>query len=90
MSLLVVALTLAAFAPPPPSPPPAPRVALQVDRPMLFATTGCRDIDPAFVRGVAPPSGAGPLWAVHQRLEVRPPVTGLPRFDCPRLVAVTP
>jgi hypothetical protein len=89
MSPLVVALTLAAVAPP--SLTPAPQVAFQVER--LRPTVACHDIDPSFVRYVAPPQGAGPLWDVGRSgpgartlaKQALPPT----RFDCPRLTAAS-
>jgi hypothetical protein len=55
---LVVALTLSLASPPGlPALPDLPRVAPP-------RTPRCPDPDPRFVRHVAPPEGAGPLWAI--------------------------
>jgi hypothetical protein len=88
MSPLVVALTLVAVAPL----PPAPQVAFQVERPRSIVA--CHDIDPSFVRYVAPPQGAGPLWYVAgrsgpgARTLAKQPLAPT-RFDCPRLTAAS-
>jgi hypothetical protein len=90
MSPLVVALTLAAAAPPP-SLPPTPPLVFHLER---LGPMACHDIDPSFVRYVAPPQGAGPLWEIAGRTEpgVRtvskqplPPT----RLDCPRLTTAS-
>jgi hypothetical protein len=92
MSPLVVALTLAVAAPP--SLPPPPQVAFQVERPRLSPIMACHDIDPSFVRYVAPPQGAGPLWAIvgdsdpRARTLAKQPLSP-PRSDCPRLTAAS-
>ena len=89
MSPLVVALTLVVA--PPPSLPPAPQVAVRVEGGRLRPMPTCRDIDPHFVRYVAPPDGVGPLWGVERGfdpgspLSARQPATS-PRVDCPRLI----
>ena len=90
MSPLVVALTLAAAAPPP-SPPPAPQLVFHLER---LGPMACHDIDPSFVRYVAPPQGAGPLWAIAGRTDLGERTLAkqptLPtRFDCPQLTAAS-
>jgi hypothetical protein len=58
---LVVALTLSASSSPalPPLPDLPQGIVSQAQR--------CRDTDPRFVHYVAPPQGAGPLWAIGER-----------------------
>jgi hypothetical protein len=89
MSPLVIALTLVATTPPP-SLPPSPHLASLRDA-FRMAPAACRDIDPHFVRYVAPPKGAGPLWGIERgeggAAQVRKSIPQ--RFDCPRLMAAS-
>jgi hypothetical protein len=57
---LVVALTLSSSTPP--ALPPLPSLS----RGLLSRIQHCPDTDPNFVHYVAPPEGAGPLWAIGE------------------------
>jgi hypothetical protein len=83
-------LTLAAAAPTSVL-PPAPQLACRLPPLADIERLACRDIDPSFVREVAPPQGVGPLWGIA-RGDASAPLAAKPipqRFDCPRLIAAS-